>query len=99
MPLTIECQKRAPGTKPNALRQSGLTPAVLYGHNGTESLALTIPTKQAEFLVRDAAVNRSVIEVNVPDASLITKAVLREVQAHPWKGSLYHLSFFATAQG
>jgi large subunit ribosomal protein L25 len=98
MPLTIECQKRAPGTKPNALRQSGLIPAVLYGHNGTESLELTIPTKQAEFLVRDAAVNRSIIEVKVTDG-LVTNAVLREVQAHPWKGSLYHLSFFATAQG
>jgi large subunit ribosomal protein L25 len=98
MPLTIECQKRAPGTKPNALRQSGLTPAVLYGHNGTESLELTIPTKQAEFLVRDAAVKRTVIAVKVAD-TIVTNAVLQEVQAHPWKGSLYHLSFFATAKG
>jgi large subunit ribosomal protein L25 len=99
MSFTIECQKRAPGTKPNALRQAGLIPAVLYGHNGTESLELTIPTKAAEFLVRDAAVKRSIIEVKVTDAELVTNAVLQEVQAHPWKNSLYHLSFLATAQG
>jgi large subunit ribosomal protein L25 len=99
MAITIECKKRVPGTKPNALRQSGLIPAVLYGHNGLESLELTVPAKAAEFLLRDAAVNRSVVEVQIPEASLTTNAVIREVQKHPWKGSIYHLSFFAPAQG
>jgi large subunit ribosomal protein L25 len=37
-----------------------------------------------------------VIDVSIPDLSWNGKAVLREVQAHPWKGSLYHLSFFSS---
>lgn len=95
MELTIECQSRPAGSKPNALRRSGLTPAVLYGHNGTESLELAVNTKTAELLIRSAAVNSSLIDVTIPDLSWNGKALLREVQAHPWKNSLYHLSFFA----
>lgn len=94
MALTIDCQKRPEGSKPNALRRDGKIPATLYGHNGTESIQLVVNAKEAEFLVRDAAVNKSVIDVSIPDLSWNGKAVLREVQAHPWKGFLYHLSFF-----
>lgn len=97
MKLTLECQTRAPGSKPNALRRSGLTPIVLYGYNGTESLSLTVPTKTAETLVKQASVNNTLVQVSVADLSWTGQALLREVQAHPWRGSLYHLSFFAVA--
>jgi large subunit ribosomal protein L25 len=97
MQLTIECQKRAPGSKPNALRREGKIPAVLYGQNGTESLELTLDAKKAEFLVRDASVNNTLIEVTIPDVPWNGKALLREIQAHPWKGNLYHLSFFSVS--
>jgi large subunit ribosomal protein L25 len=97
MPLTIDCQKRPDGSKPNALRRDGKIPATLYGHNGTESLHLVIDAKQAGFLVRDASVNNSLIQVNIPDLSWNGKALLREVQKHPWRGYLYHLSFFSVA--
>lgn len=98
MQLTIECQKRAPGSKPNALRREGKVPAVLYGHNGNESVELTIEAKAAEFLVRDASVNNTLIDVSVPELPWTGKALLREIQAHPWKRTnLYHLSFFSVA--
>ncbi|HEY9907578.1 MAG TPA: hypothetical protein V6D18_08210, partial [Thermosynechococcaceae cyanobacterium] len=57
MELTLECQTRPAGSKPNALRRSGLIPAVLYGHNGVESISLTVPAKAAEILVRDGSLN------------------------------------------
>ncbi len=97
MELTIECQKRVPDSKPNALRRSGLIPAVLYGHNGTESLSLTLSAKVAETLVKDASVNNTLVQINVADIPWSGKALLREVQSHPWKRSLYHLSFYAFA--
>jgi large subunit ribosomal protein L25 len=93
--FTVECQKRAENSKPNALRRGGLIPAVLYGHSGTESISLTLNAKAAEFLVRDVVVGRSEIEVNIPELSWTGKAHLQEVQAHPAKGHIYHLSFFA----
>lgn len=95
MELTLECQTRPAGSKPNSLRRSGLIPAVLYGHNGVESLALTVPAKVAETLVRKASVNNTMIDISVPELPWQGKALLREVQSHPWKRSLYHLSFFS----
>ena len=97
MELTVECQKREEGSKPKALRRSGLLPAVLYGHNGAESIALTINAKTAEKLLKQAGVKNSLIQLNIPDLSWSGKTLLREVQKHPWKDSLYHLSFFAVA--
>jgi large subunit ribosomal protein L25 len=97
MQVTVECQKRADGSKPKALRRSGLIPAVLYGHNGTESIALTVNAKKVEQLLKEATINNSVIDLTIPDLSWSGKTLLREVQNHPWKGYPYHLSFFAVA--
>ncbi len=97
MDVTVECQKRPDGSKPNALRRSGLIPAVLYGHKGTESVSLTLNAKTAETLVKKATVNNTLVQVNIPDISWSGQALLREVQAHPWKKQIYHLSFFSVA--
>ena len=94
MPFSIEAQKRPEGSKPNALRRDGKTPATLYGHNGTESIQLVLDAKLAGFLVRDAAVNKSKIDVTIPELSWNGQVVMREVQKHPWKGFVYHIAFF-----
>uniref|UniRef100_B8HY85 Ribosomal protein L25 n=1 Tax=Cyanothece sp. (strain PCC 7425 / ATCC 29141) TaxID=395961 RepID=B8HY85_CYAP4 len=92
--LTLECQVRPQGSKPNALRRSGWIPAVLYGHNGTESLSLVVKAKTAELLVRDAKLNKTPIQVQISDNTWSGQVVLQEVQAHPWKTlQIYHLSF------
>lgn len=95
MELSLECKTRPADSKPNALRQSGLIPAVLYGHNGTESVSLTVPQKQAELLIRDASVNNTLVNLDIPEIPWSGKALLREVQSHPYKGTLKHLSFFS----
>ncbi|KJH71274.1 50S ribosomal protein L25/general stress protein Ctc [Aliterella atlantica] len=97
MELTVECQKRAEGSKPRALRREGLIPANLYGHKGAESIALTVKVKTLETLLKKASVNNTVIDVSIPDLSWRGKTLLREVQVHPAKRSPYHVSFFAIA--
>jgi len=97
MKLSIECQTRPDGSKPNALRQSGKLPAVLYGHKGTESISLVLSAKEAERLMRQASVNNTLIDITVPEMSWAGKALLREVQTHPWRGTPYHVSFYAVA--
>jgi large subunit ribosomal protein L25 len=98
MELTIECSKRADDEKVNALRRAGMMPAVLYGHNGTESVSLKINTREAEALLRKAKGHKAVVNVNVPDLPWNGKAVLQEVQNHPWKNQVYHISFFAAKE-
>ena len=97
MEVTVECQKRPEGINPRALRRSGKIPAVLYGHKGTESVSLTVGAKDAETLLKKVDVNNTLIKVNIPDLPWSGKALLREVQTHPWKNQLYHLSFFSMA--
>ncbi len=97
MELTVECQKRAEGSKPKALRRSGLLPAVLYGHNGAESVSLTINAKTAETLLKQASINNTLINLSIPDLSWNGKTLLREVQTHPWRNYPYHISFFAVS--
>jgi large subunit ribosomal protein L25 len=99
MSITIECQQRPEGTKPNALRRSGLIPANLYGHSGAESISLVVDAKAVERLLKKAAVNRTEVELSVTDLNWTGKTVIREVQTHPAKGTTYHLSFFAAAKG
>lgn len=95
MELTVECNKRPEGSKPKALRRDGLIPASLYGHNGAESISLTIGAKTVEQLLKDCSVNNTLINLSVPELSWNGKTLLREVQTHPWKPLIYHLSFFA----
>jgi large subunit ribosomal protein L25 len=97
MEFSIDCKTRSDDSKPNALRRAGLLPAVLYGHNGTESVSLTLDAKAAETLVKKASVNNTLIQLNVTDLPWKGQTLLREVQAHPWRGDLYHLSFFSVA--
>lgn len=97
MNITVECQSRPEGSKPRALRREGLIPAALYGHDGSKSISLTIPAKEAQMLLRNAAINNTLIDLKVPDISWSGKALIREVQAHPWKRTLNHLSFFTVS--
>jgi large subunit ribosomal protein L25 len=97
MELSIECQKRDVSVNPRALRREGQIPAVLYGHDGDEAVSLTVDQRSAERLVRSASINNTLISVSVPEMPWTGQALLREVQTHPWKDKLYHLSFFSIA--
>lgn len=95
MAIAVESQKRPEGSKPKALRRSGLIPANLYGHNGAESISLVVEAKTVERLLKQAAPNKTEIELNIPELEWTGKTVIREVQIHPAKGTPYHVSFFA----
>ena len=97
MNITVECKTRPEGSKPRALRREGLIPAALYGHDGANSVSLTLPAKEAQMLLRKAAINNTLIDLKVPDMSWNGKALIREVQAHPWKRTLNHISFFTVS--
>ena len=97
MNISVECKSRPEGSKPRALRREGLIPVALYGHDGANSVSLTIPAKEAQTLLREAAINNTLVDLKVPDISWKGKALIREVQAHPWKRTLNHISFFTVS--
>ncbi|AFZ44745.1 LSU ribosomal protein L25P [Halothece sp. PCC 7418] len=95
--VKFECQTRPEGSKPRALRRDGLIPAALYGHKGAESMSLVAKAKDVEILLKNASVNNTLVEVNVPETSWKGRALIREVQKHPWRPDIYHVSLFAVA--
>jgi large subunit ribosomal protein L25 len=94
MQLQINATTRPPANN-RALRRNGQIPATVYGHKGSESISITLDTKEAITLLRQATINNTMIEVNVTDGDFKGKTLLREVQNHPYKNDIYHLSFFA----
>lgn len=97
MEFTVQCESRDAAAKPKALRRAGQVPAVLYGHDGTNAVSLTVTAKIAETLLKSAAVNNSIISVQVPSLSLDCKSLLRDVQSDPANHQVLHLSFFAVS--
>ncbi|WP_299486527.1 50S ribosomal protein L25/general stress protein Ctc [Acaryochloris sp. IP29b_bin.137] len=95
MDFTVECEPRNRDINPRQLRRTGQIPVVLYGHKKAESVSLSLPTVVAERMLAAVEVNNTLVEVKVPELSLKCVSLLRDVQTHPWKGELYHLSFFA----
>ncbi|MTJ49025.1 50S ribosomal protein L25 [Dolichospermum sp. UHCC 0259] len=99
MAIALESKPRPEGSKPKALRRSGLIPANLYGHKGIESIALVLDAKVVERLLKQVTPNKTEIELSIPELEWTGTTVIRELQLHPAKGTPYHLSFFAGAKG
>lgn len=97
MPLTIECQTRSEKTNPRAIRRSGRVPATIYGHKGAESTSVTLDTKEVTNLLRQAVINNTLIDLKVTDGDFSGITILRDVQYHPYKPDIYHISFFSIA--
>ncbi len=97
MQLTIESQTRVANSNPRALRRLGQIPATVYGHKGSESTAICLDAKAVSLLLRKATVNNTLIDLNVTDGDFKGLTLLREVQYHPCKNEVYHLSFFSIA--
>jgi large subunit ribosomal protein L25 len=95
MLLQINASTRSPKSNTRALRRNGQIPATVYGHKGSESVAIALDAKEVTTLLRNATINNTMIEVNVADGDFKGKTLLREVQNHPYKNAVYHLSFFA----
>jgi large subunit ribosomal protein L25 len=97
MSLSFEAKARPEGSKPGALRREGLVPANLYGHDGANSVLLTINARDLGYMLREARVRETPIELSIADLNWKGSVVLQEVQKHPWKSTLvYHVSFLAT---
>ncbi len=96
MSHTFSAELRPEGSKPNALRREGLIPANLYGHDGANSVLLTINARDLGLMMRTARVRETPIELSIPGLNWTGSVVLQEVQKHPWKNAfVYHVSFLA----
>jgi large subunit ribosomal protein L25 len=94
MEITLECKTRPEASKPKALRREGFIPANLYGYEGAESMSLVLGQKDAINLLKKASANNTLVNLTVTDNNWSGNVLIREIQTHPWKRTLHHISFF-----
>ena len=72
------------------LRQSGRTPAIIYGH-GREPQSLAINTREVERLLGTISAGSTVIELDLDGRT--ARTLIREIQRHPFKRHVIHIDF------
>jgi len=73
------------------LRQAGSVPAIYYGR-GEEPVALSVHAKELEALLHGSAGANVIVDLKVEGAAAADrKAILREIQRHPVRGTILHV--------
>lgn len=80
------------------LRQDGKLPAVVYGRDA-DTLHLTLDTFEADHLFRNISVDNTIVELEIESEKEPVPTLVREIQTHPWKGSLMHVDFYRIQAG
>jgi large subunit ribosomal protein L25 len=80
------------------LRQTGYIPAVIYGH-GEQTRSVAVNAHEFELLAARVHVENTVIDLNVEGEKKPIRALVREVQTHPGRGSIVHVDFYQIHAG
>lgn len=80
------------------LRQTGYIPAVIYGH-GEQTRSVAINAHEFDLLSTRVHVENTVIDLNVEGEKKPIRALVREVQTHPARGSVVHVDFYQIHAG
>ena len=94
--FTVEATPREERGKNAArrIRRSGQIPAVLYGGK-SEPLAVAVNAKQVAGILRSEAGHNTIFTVKLPGGE--HKAILKDLQVDPVKGSLLHVDLLRVA--
>jgi large subunit ribosomal protein L25 len=79
-----------------SLRREGQVPGVIYGH-ARPSQSLAIPTRELEKLLSHISADNTVIELSMDGTN--TRALIREIQRHPFKRQILHVDFQEVVAG
>lgn len=77
------------------MRREGRIPAVIYGH-GEETRSLSVDAHEFELLVKRHALDTTLIELTIEGGKKkgsTVKALVSEVQSHPYKPQVLHVDF------
>lgn len=79
-----------------SLRRAGQIPAVIYGHN-RETAALSVSTRDLEKLLSQISADNTIVELAVDGKT--ARALIREIQRHPFKRQILHVDFQEVVAG
>jgi large subunit ribosomal protein L25 len=79
------------------LRRDGRIPAIIYGH-GDETKELSVDALELEKLLSSISVENTLIDVEIEGGDT-TRALIREVQWHPYRPVVMHVDFYQIHAG
>ena len=80
------------------LRASGRVPAIIYGH-GEETRELSVDAKELERLFAHIHRENTIINLQIDGLKGDVKALVREVQSHPYRKEVLHVDFYQIHAG
>lgn len=80
------------------LRQTGYIPAVIYGRD-EKTRSVAVDAHELELLFSRVHVENTVIDLKVEGERKPIRALVREVQTHPARGSIVHVDFYQIHAG
>lgn len=99
MEARLRAEKRQGQGKSAArkLRSEGRVPAVLYGKD-SDAQALSIEAHEAQLLFQAISVENTIVDLDIQGEKPV-RALIREIQTHPYKSVLYHVDFYRIREG
>ncbi len=98
--LKLTAQTREATGKGNSrsLRRQGLIPAVLYGR-GSDVVSLTLNENEVSDLLATGQATTGVLNLEVVEGKKSTEknVLIKEIQRHPYRDSIYHLDLLEVA--
>jgi large subunit ribosomal protein L25 len=96
--VTLGATRRTEAGKGTArqLRLQGRIPAVIYGH-GRDAEWLTLSEKELALALKGVEVGTAVFELGLESGPV--KALVREIQRHPYKPEILHVDFYEIHAG
>ncbi|MDE2654829.1 MAG: 50S ribosomal protein L25/general stress protein Ctc [Gemmatimonadetes bacterium] len=79
------------------LRRAGRVPGVIYG-GGEEPVLVSMEAQQALLLFHSISVENTILDLMVDDREA-ERALVREVQTHPYRTELLHVDFLRVQRG
>lgn len=80
------------------LRASGRIPAVVYGHQ-EETRSVTIDAHELDRLLARVHVENTIIDLAIEGERAPVKALVREIQTHPYREDVLHVDFYQIHAG
>lgn len=96
--LTARTREAAGKGNARSLRRQGLIPAVLYGR-GSDVISLTLSEIEVSDLLATGQATAGVLNLEVVEGKKSTEknVLIKEIQRHPYRDSIYHLDLLEVA--
>lgn len=92
--LTARVRETSGKSEARKLRREGRIPAVIYGH-GEETRSLSVDAHELAILFSGISVENTLLTLDIEGQRGDIRALVREVQNHPYKPHVLHVDFYA----